>query len=162
MIITDNFMDLRFFLTKGEYVVRNLVIVNNMEARAITDNTSFVKADTYTNLNNAPIYGNSVISQNWFYTTLPDEKKMAKHTYTISTYSDDTLSNKIGEITFGSNLLDHGEQGIILAGEGFDQLLNVQTFFVQSAYGIYDKIHKVLLINVLFFAINEFLFVKKY
>jgi hypothetical protein len=162
MIISDNFMTLRLFLTKGEYIVRSVGISNNMEARVITDNTSFVKANTYTNINNAPIYENSIISQNWFYTTFPDEKKMAKHTYTISTYSDNTLSNKIGEITFGSNLLDHGEQGIILAGEDFDQLLNVQTLFVQSAYGIYDKIHKVLLINALFFTTNEFLFVKKY
>jgi hypothetical protein len=131
-----------------------------MEARVVNDNTSFVKADTYLNKN--MVQGNSIISQNWFYTTFPDQTKMAKHTYTISTYSDNTLSNKIGEITFGTNLMDHGEKGIILTGEGFNQSINVQTLFVQSAYGIYDKIHKVLLYNIVFASINEFIFVKKY
>jgi hypothetical protein len=162
MIIEDTSVNFRLFITNSEYVVPNLVILNNMIDRVITDNTSFVKADTYIQPNN--VIGNSVISQQWFYTTFPDNKKMAKHTYTISTYRDNTLSNKIGEITFCANLLDRGENGVIIEGEGegFGELLNVQILFVQSADGIYDKIHKVLLLNFLLMGMNVFYFVKKY
>ena len=92
---------------------------------------------------------------------------MANHTFTISTYSDNTLSEKIGEITFSANLLDYGEQGIILEGiitegGGLEQYINIQMFHVQSTYGIYDKIHKVILENILFFETSLFNFVTKY
>ena len=160
MIIEGNYVNFGLFLTRDEYVITKLVVKNNTEDRVITNNTSFVKADTYTQTVGG--YRNSVISQQWFYTTFPDQTKMAKHTFTISTYSDNTLSNKIGEITFGANIMEHGNNGLIIDGEGLGNLRNVQTLFVQSAYGIYDKIHKVLLLNVLYFNSNEFYFVKKY
>lgn len=200
MIIENGFTsDLRIFLTRDEYIINAWRIGYNSQNRVITNNTSFVKADTSTLTNN--IESNSIVSQQWFYTTFPDQKKMANHTFTISTYSDNTLSKKIGEITFSANLLDYGEQGIILEGiitdggfepsyplsnpsrplskpsrpfldyedqyiitegRGLEQYINIQMFSVQSAYGIYDKIHKVILENILFLGSSIFNFVKKY
>ena len=85
---------------------------------------------------------------------------MAKHT--LPTYSDDNLSNKIGEITFSANLVDYGEQGVITEKDQVENSFNVNNLFVQSAYGIYDKIHKVILANFNLYGFSQFIFVKKY
>lgn len=167
MIIDPKLVNYNIFLNGGEQFI-NFYTTCLLSERVVQNNTSFVLAE-YSRIdgNNNPFNpvlnnGNSVVSQQWFYTTLPNGKKMANHSYTISTYSDTTFSRKIGEITFGANLLDHGENGIILEGEGFNEALNGQLFSVQSANGVYSNIHKVFLINFVLFGINLFQFVKYY
>ena len=166
MIIDPKLINYNNFLNGGEQFA-NLYVANRLSQRVIQDKTSFVLAEygrpDNTNLFETGIVNeNSVVSQQWFYSTLPNGKKMANHTYTVSTYGDNTFSRKIGEITFGANLLDRGENGVILEGEGFNEVLNAQTFVVQSASGIYTKIHKVILINFILFDYNIFQFIKYY
>lgn len=163
MIINDTYVPLsiqRLLLLKGEYIDNSLRVFSFAYMRILNNNTSVVNASAYFPVNN--MIKRSVISQEWFYTTLPDQQKMAKHTFTISTYSDDTLSNKIGEITFSANLSDYGEQGVITEKDEVENSFNVNIFFVQSAYGIYDKIHKVILANFNLYGFSQFIFVKKY
>lgn len=166
MIIDPKLINYNNFLNGGEQF-GNFYVAYRLSQRVIQDKTSFVVAE-YGRGDSGNIFdtgianGNSVVSQQWFYTTLPNGKKMANHTYTVSSYSDNTLSRKIGEITFGANLLDHGENGIILEGEGFNEALNIQTFTVQSASGVYSKIHKVILANYVILDYNQFVFVKYY
>jgi hypothetical protein len=167
VIIDENSVPGRLFLARGEYLVLNQTIVYNKAERIITnERQSFVKDikfDTF--LTNNQVQGNSIISQEWFYTTFPDQRKMAKHTFTLSTYSDNTFSKKIGEITFSSNLFDYGTDGNIVANQSTDIPfggVDISTLFVQSAYGIYDKIHKIVMVNFDFFGAYIIYFVKKY
>jgi hypothetical protein len=164
MIIDPKLINFNNFLNGGEEFAK-FYVANLLSQRIIQDKTSFVEADyrrVDDSTSNPQFNANTVVSQNWFYGTLASGKKVANHTYTISSYSDNTLLRKIGEITFGANLSDHGQNGIILEGEGFEEALNAQTFAVQSANGIYSKIHKVLLVNFVLFDINQFVFVKYY
>ena len=145
------------FLNNGERIDKQVVEYDLFANRVVSENTSFGNG---VNANANGLRQHTVISHNWFNTTLPNNVKMAKHTYTIATYTDETALNKIGEITFGAILRDHGQDGIILEGEGFEQLLNVQILHTESTFGIYNHIKRVVLLNFLFFGLNLFAFVK--